>query len=85
MLAPVKKPSPRSKRELRIMALLRIAACLLKLLQAVMRLVVIDHPFTKHLHRLKILKHNPFTTLCAGMAGHVVKLFAVCERSTCCF
>jgi len=44
-----------------------------------MRLVVIDHPFTEHLHRLEFLKHNCFATLCTDTASHVVNLFAVCQ------
>ena len=57
----------------------------IELLHAVVRLVVEYHPFTNHFHRLEFFKHDCFTALCADAAGHVVNIFAVCQRGTRCF
>ena len=56
-----------------------------ELLHAVMGLVVEDHPFTNDLHGLEFFKHDCFAALCTDAAGHVVNVFAVCQRGTRCF
>ena len=56
-----------------------------ELLQAVVRLVVKYHPFTNHLHGLEFFEHDCFSAFCADAAGHVVNIFAVCQRGTRCF
>ena len=54
-----------------------------QLLHAVVAFVVVNHTSANHLHRLEFLEHDWFAALSADTAGHMVNLFAVCQRGTC--
>ena len=45
--------------------------------------MVVNHTSANHLHRLEFLEHDWFAALSADTAGHMVNLFAVCQRGTC--
>ena len=58
----------------------RPVKCSAGLLNVVMRFVIKDHAFAKHLYGLEILEHDWLTAFGANSAGEMVHLFAIRQR-----